>query len=307
MKINKSNSITGAVVLLLFGLFLTIFLLGLSLFGKNAMLDAGFLGRTRLNPAFLNKGWQNAILFLLLPLPPILCMERGIYELRRGISIRKDEIGVPKSIWRTFAVYFKYADFLNNLFFALFFLALIVLWLGVLMRSDLTITINTLMFFVGSAAYIALRKTLAKGLKATSNKWRKGFPSYTLLENGIEMRLFPVGKSKFAVNPPLVRLYFDELDEIRVFNDVEAENYMQYAIGPDLSLSKIMVEDKYRFLKGEIPRPSVFRSGSCTNSKSVLFRGRNLFYLITFETDDVEIIEESFRQYAAAKQTILSF
>jgi hypothetical protein len=167
----------------------------------------------------------------------------------------------------------------------------------VLVRSHPIFTVNTLTFILGFAIYVILRKTLSKGLKKTSNKLRKGFPSYTLLENGIEMRLYPVGKSSRAVNPPNVTLFFDELDEVKVLNDVEAESYMRYTVGPDLSLSGRMVEDKMRYLKGEIPRPSVFRSGSCTNSKPVLFRGKQLFYLITFETDEVAAIEERFRLY----------
>jgi hypothetical protein len=99
-----------------------------------------------------------------------------------------------------------------------------------------------------------------------------------------------------------VTLYFDELDEVKVLNDVEAENFLEYSVGPDLSLSRTMVEDKIKYLKGEIERPSVFRSGTVTNSKSVLFRGKCLVYLITFETDDVDIIEERFAGAVRSKQ-----
>jgi hypothetical protein len=176
-------------------------------------------------------------------------------------------------------------------------LTLAMFYIDVLLRAELTFSLNTLIFVIGITVFTLLRKTLASGLKTASNKLRRGFPAFVLSDQGIEMRLYPMGRSKHAVNPPHVRLHFDELDEVKVLKDVEAENYMKYTIGPDLTLSKTMVEDKYKYLKGEIARPSVFRSGTCTNSKSVLFRGKALFYLITFETDDVEIIEESFCKY----------
>lgn len=289
MKINKSNSITGAIVLFLFGVFLFFFLIGLSLLSQGSTA-------VELQLTFFEKTWQNYILFFLLSLPPILCFERGLYDLRRGINIRRDEMECNKSAWRLFAAYYKYADFANNIVFTLFFLIIIACVVFVLLQAELTFNVNTLLFFIGIIVYVILRKTLLAGLKKSAARLRKGFPSYTLFENSIEMRLYPVGKSKYAVNPPAVTLLFEELDEVKVLNDVEAENYMHYTIGPDPELSKTLISDKIKYLKGEIARPSIFRSGTCTNSKSVLFRGKHLFYLMTFETDDVEIIEERFNK-----------
>ena len=296
----KSNAILTGLTLFGFGVFAFIFTAGMALIPPGSgdiKTVSPILGTYTIRTVSFDSAVIDLLFWLILPLPGILLFEGGSFNFRQGLQINKDRMKeLPRTIWTRLAIFNGFADFFNSLLFFLLFIALCTLYLTEISRIKLAVSLNILLYAAAIATYILLRKKLSKRLGKVSKKLRKGFPTFILNENGVTLTLFQkVINSNIRLQP--VFLGFDELYEVKVLSSVEADNYLKYSVGPDLQLSVKMVSERQQYLKGEIARPSVFRSGSVTGSKVVLFRNNSLFYLITFETDEVECIEEAYSKF----------
>lgn len=125
-------------------------------------------------------------------------------------------------------------------------------------------------------------------------------PTYQLTEDGVTIKLFTMANKKHP-NPKPVHIRFDEVDDLQVLTYTEAEALLKYNIGPDLQLSVRQVKDTAAYLKGEIPRPSVYTFGDA-KSDCVLIRGPALFYMIAFDTDNVSDLIEAYRSFKASNE-----
>jgi hypothetical protein len=100
-----------------------------------------------------------------------------------------------------------------------------------------------------------------------------------------------------ASEPCIVTIRFDELDEIRAFSYVEAQSFVQYELGPDLQLGLKGSTELYRYLNGEIERPSVYGYYWGSLGTVLLLRGPQLFYLISVANADVNELVAAFNAY----------
>ncbi len=96
--------------------------------------------------------------------------------------------------------------------------------------------------------------------------------------------------------PCIVKIGFDELDEIRAFSYVEAQSYVQYEIGLDFQLALKQGKDMYHYLNGELERPSVYGHWGSLGT-TLLLRGPNLCYLISVSNANMNELLAAFNAY----------
>ena len=136
---------------------------------------------------------------------------------------------------------------------------------------------------------------LGKAWKGAAKRFRKGLPTYRLSEDGVTINLFPDAGKKFPELQP-IHIRFEEIDELQVMTYTESEAFLKYNIGPDFQLSKRQIEDTAAYLKGKIQRPSVYTYGGAKND-CVLIRGPELFYMISFDTDNVSDLTQAYQSF----------
>jgi hypothetical protein len=161
------------------------------------------------------------------------------------------------------------------------------------------------------AGYVAIRRPLFAAARAATKPGTRGgrivgsaLASYHVSDDTIILdlnrkRALPPGKRPFiglASEPSIVTIRFAELDEARAFTYVEAQAYVQYQLGPDLKIALESVAELYRYLNGEIERPSVYGQWGSMGSV-LLLRGPELFYLISVANKDVNDLAAAFIAY----------
>ncbi len=241
-------------------------------------------------------GW----FWLVAPLLGLFMLEGGRYSLRLAREMREDQMRHqpgPDAMaqaanaaayierWRTFVK-------------GLFFLALpIAMMAGLLMivaynwthgQPGLNRKFYTEMAVV--AAYLILRIPFLMLLKKVTGGIAPGRP-FRLEADGL---VFPnlmrvMGGSK---NPRWdVRIGFDDLEEIRDLSDMEAGAFLQYQIGPNLTLGAAAAVDQYRYFSKQIPRPRFYAVNALRpNGRTLYLRGPELFYLIAVDGDPRELL-----------------
>jgi len=111
---------------------------------------------------------------------------------------------------------------------------------------------------------------------------------------------YVVHKDEVIIDPAIrgfkkkITLKFSELSEIREMSFYEAEAYKDN-IGPNVPLGIEQTKSLYKLAKsGE--RPKVYFMAQ-SNGKTVLFRGKNVHYLITFNVDSAKDLIDAFKKY----------
>jgi hypothetical protein len=127
-------------------------------------------------------------------------------------------------------------------------------------------------------------------------------PKYELLDDSviIDLKFLPIGKrSRKAYK---FRVGFDELDEIRQFlSSGQTRVFLKYTVGPNPGFAFRKMRDFRRYLKGKIPRPTIYISRYCDAGQTVLLRGPKLFYIFEFDTDDASDLIEAFQNFKATR------
>ena len=144
------------------------------------------------------------------------------------------------------------------------------------------------------ALYLLIRPVLALVLRPVGRSVTSLMPTFAHDGNAITLDLkrkrgLPPSQRKFisvGTEPCIVKIGFDELDEVRAFSYVEAQSFVQYELGPDLQLALKQGKDLYRYLNGELDRPSVYGHWGALGT-TLLLRGPNLCYLISVSNDNV--------------------
>jgi len=158
------------------------------------------------------------------------------------------------------------------------------------------------------AAYFALRLVLPARLHMLTARLSglllKQLPTYSLEPDGImiDFRVKTLGPP--ARRSWIAKICFEELDQVRVFNSFqEANMFMRNSVGPDLKLVLKQTTGLYHYARGEIARPSVYsRFGSL--GTTILLRGKDLFYMISFENKDASDLVRAFEEFKKIPGTI---
>lgn len=300
----KVNEILIGLGLLTLGVLVLVFTMGLALLppgGASYQVHSPLFGTYQVNSLSLGSALANAMLWFFMPIPALFAFEGGLWRLHQGVKIREDKLKSQReTFWSKIAVFDQFIDLFNTVLFIIFLLLLITGSVYELSHLPKKLSVNIVIYAFTIFAYILIRKKLVKGLVSTSKLLRKGAPTYKLTEDGITIKLVAMWNKKQA-NPPPVHIRFDEIEQLEVFSYVEAEAFLEYEVGPDLQLSVRQTKDFVRYVKGEIPRPSVYAFGSSGSGldKRVLISGPELFYMITFENEDISDLLDAYSSFKA--------
>lgn len=305
IKKQKVNQIFVAIGLFMLSAIALVFTAGLALLpAGGGTVVSPVLGTYHIIKPSLGSSVFDAILYLLLPIPFILTLEGGLWRCREGIEMRKEALKhKPQNIWSRLAAFNQFKDILFALIFLGIFIILFLLLLHELWHYPKAISINIALYTMSLVAYVLIRKKLGKGWKKAAKRFRKGLPTYQLTEDGIKIKLFTMANKNHA-DPPPVYIRFDEIDDLKVLTYTEAEAYLKYNVGPDIDLSMRQIRDTAAYLKGEIARPSVYTFGGA-KSDCVLIRGPELFYMISFDADDVSDLIEAYGSFRGTQNNTL--
>ncbi len=246
------------------------------------------------NPNF--PGWA----WLIAPLLGLFMLEGGRYSLRLAREIREDKLSHqpgPDAIAQA-ANAAAYVQRWTELVKGLPFLALALLLMAGLLviiaynwrhgQAGLNRIFYTELAVV--AGYLILRVPFLKLLKKVTGGIAPGRP-YRLEGDGL---VFPnlmrvMGGRKTTRWD--VRIAFDDLEEIRDLSDTEAAVFLNYQIGPNLTLGATAAVDQYRYHRGQIPRPRYYVVNAFRpNGRTLLLRGPDLFYLVAVDGDPRELV-----------------
>ena len=101
-----------------------------------------------------------------------------------------------------------------------------------------------------------------------------------------------------------IKINFNEIDEIREMTYWESDAFMKYTIGPNAQLQIRETKDLYNYMKGKIDKPSVYiATGLNQNNKVIFMKGKDLFYLISFDSSDVSDILLAYKNYKQKRKS----
>jgi hypothetical protein len=296
---HKGNQMLAGIFLLLLSAIAVVFSIGFAmLLAEGGRVISPLLGSYQIHPISLGPPIANLILWALFPIPFIMTLEGGLWRLGETLKMRDEALGYkPDNIWSKIAGLLRISDYMKAALFITAFLAFLFLLIHEIHYWPKSISASLIIYAASTLLYFAIRKALKRIAKGVARKFRKGLPTYQLTADGVLIKLFTMASKKHP-DPAPVYIRFDEVDELRVFTFTEAQAFLKYNIGPDLDLGRRQVTDTAAYLKGEIPRPSVYTFGSA-RSDCVFIRGAELFYLIVFDTDDVTDLLEAYRSFKA--------
>ncbi|HTW96497.1 MAG TPA: hypothetical protein VMD74_02455 [Candidatus Methylomirabilis sp.] len=103
-----------------------------------------------------------------------------------------------------------------------------------------------------------------------------------------------------------VKIKFEEIDEIREVNYVEAQSLMKYQIGPNISLATRGAKDMYDFMKKKIEKPNVYvMMPAMSGAKTLVIKGQNIFYLSAVQNENFEDLLNAFEKYKSQGQSLM--
>lgn len=295
----KVNQVMTGIGLLMLGVLALIFTLYLALTpSQGGTTVSPLLGEYHFNSLTLDSPIANAFLWFLIPSTWLFCFHGGIWRIRDGVKMRPSTLDYqPQTFWSKIATFLQFRDILNTGFFLLLFLVLLVFSMHEFWYAQKAFTVNLFFYVLAVVIYVFTRKKIADIWASFKRKMQKGLPTYTLTEDGLTIKLVTMWNKK-QPDPPPVQISFKEIDDLLVLTFIEAEAFLRYNIGPDLNISVQQAKDYAQYVKGKIPRPSVYTFGApANNDMNVVIRGPKLFYMLTFDTNDVSDLIEAYRSY----------
>lgn len=274
-KLPKLNQIFSGILIVITGILFSIFVLVAVLLPKSFIIESPLT-------------WFLVAIFL------IIYIEIGIWWTKQGFAIATSKLEYKeKSIWSLIAEFYRYADIVHVTIFIVFVLAFFGFILySLIPRLVYEGIVLSNQFFILAATFVIYaiaRKPIGKVFTPIMSKFRRVLPSYSLMDNSVIINL----KWRKLWGPKkdyVVKIDFNEIDEIRVFSWVEATAFLKYTIGPNIELLVRQTKDLHRYAKGEIARPSVYIVQFVSIGNTVLLKGPNLFYFITFDKDPSDLV-----------------
>ena len=298
MKTTKMVQILSGVAMLLTGLLIFVALLFFALLPEGSF---DLFGRT------WRDVWvsDSVLLWMFTTVFPISFVEGGLFWIRESRAMGSVAGDYPRSNgWSQVGRAQAILDLVGGVCAVFFLLALIglalVALLSLVVSAPVSLPGSALGLVAASVLYLIVRFPAALIWREVSGQVgtlaRKGLATYRLVDGGVEIDLGTrKGRSR---EPARVRLRFDELEEIRRFTFVEAQTFLKYTVGPNVELFARQTQDLYRYYRGEIPRPRVYTLTAANSvGTNVLLRGGDLFYLLSFEADDVSDLIEAFETH----------
>lgn len=286
----KINQVFSGVIMLIAGIFCSLFVLSLTL-----------LPQTRETSVFF--AWIYVAIFL------IIWFELSIWWLKRSFEIEssKLEYNREKNIWSDVAsyvvLYRKYTGVVRFVFSILLFLILFSFlfysFFIFFLPKHLSFSIPSFILLIAWILYIILRnqiKSLLKKIISPLSKVRLS-PTYSI-DNDYLIIDLNIKKLKDP-SRNIIRVGFEEIDELKTLSYAEGQTFKQYKVGPNIELVMKEIKDwKDYFYKNNIERPRVlcqftFQSGG----KTVFLKGKDLFYLVTFFNENMDDLINAYNSF----------
>lgn len=236
----------------------------------------------------------------------IIWFEGVIWWLRQSLRIEDSKLEYrEKSIWTRFGLFSQYAGIVLSIIIILILLSIlspvISFFISKFDYDSISISREFLSLVSTCGLYIITRNPIISALRKIGSslvkRFKGSFANYTLSDNGL---IIDLKWNNFKGQPGkyLINIGFDEIEEIRTFSFVEAQTFIDSWVDSNTELRSRQVKDMVDFSRGKIARPSVYESISSTG-RTVFLKGPNLFYLITF---DVENVDDLMNAYNSFKQ-----
>ena len=296
-KLPKFNSILVSFIILIAGIFFAIFTLLLTM----APLRSGDF----ISGSFW--AWFFVPIFL------IFFIEAIFSRLKKDLAIREENIKYKDgSVWTTFALVLQYIGIIQGIFSMIFLLVLFGFFFYVSPAKNIFTQgfVFSFQFFLLISVYFAyliirpifkrssLRSSFSNMGKSLSSSVAKNLPKYKIVGDGLVIDLNFKGLGKMKNKKWIIKIDFDEIEEIREMTWVESDAFMTYSVGPNLDLQIRLTKDLYNYTKGKIEKPSVYIATALNQSNKVIFmKGKNLFYLVSFDSTDISDILKAFERY----------
>jgi hypothetical protein len=248
---------------------------------------------------------QSLVVWLTVAIFFIIFVELSLSWTKQAFSIRSSQLQYDKSdLWTTIGHAYQYVDASTSLVAILFFVAMLaVLAYFVIQLMGNQVTFSTPFFtqLAVYALYLLVRRPLKPVFSrlgtAINNQARGALPTYQLTTDAVIVDL-NITDLEHPSKKCLVKIGFDEIDELRSFSYAEAQTFARYQIGPNVSLLSQQTRDLYNYLKGNIARPTVYGVNMISSGGTTVFlRGPTLFYFLTFNTSDVRDLMDAYESF----------
>ena len=237
-----------------------------------------------------------------------LWMHAAVYVLAQNFkmdaqkfaTIPSDEVVTSTSV--KLGTLISYLNIFEGVLWLLFMIvAIIPFALSAIQQSTFALTPTAIIFVVGIVVYgVILRPIVDWLMRLVKKMGMKNLASFTFDESAITIDLnirdLSAPSKKF-----IVKILFDELDEVRSFNYYEAQAFMTYEIGPSISLAVAAVQDEMKYLKGEIPRPNYYALNTTGVGHTLFLHGPKLLYLIVVQNLNCDDLVQAFNEYKSKK------
>ncbi|MGE5418315.1 MAG: hypothetical protein ACM3UZ_16375 [Acidobacteriota bacterium] len=302
-KTPKTNEIMTGVWAVAIGLVSLVFTLGLAMVPpKGGAAYSALLGSYHLNSVTPDSFLSNLLLWICLPLIPIISLEGGLWRFRQALAIDESKLEYKSdSIWSKIGALYQYIDIMSTLFYGLIILAILAACTYEVSNWPRQMSLNPVLYLLTAVAYFALRGKLAGLLGSFNKAMSKGSPTHQLTDDGVTIKLVTMWNKKNP-GPPPVHIRFDEIQEFQTMTYSEADAFLKYKVGPDMGLIARQTQDYARYVRGEIPRPSVYTFGAVSSaSKTVFIKGQDFFYLLNFGAADPTHLENAYNAFKASR------
>jgi hypothetical protein len=288
MEKPKLNQIFWGIIVLLVGVLSCIVILSLTLLPP----QLGFISESSLAWVFLAVFW-------------IVIIESGLWWTKQSFKIEERKLEYKeRNIWSHIALFYQYADMTHYILLSFILLALIgfVSYFLIYMLIHNPISFSKQFFILASVygVYVVARKPLKSTLKKTIKPiGQKTLSKYALTDKGFIIDL-NIKNMQEPLKKYLVSIGFDEISDLKTFSFIEAQTFLKYELGLNIELVAKQTKDLYEYIKGQIARPSVYTITSVSSlGKTVFFKGPDLFYLLTFDAEDVSDLISAYNSFKA--------
>jgi len=234
-------------------------------------------------------------------------LEAAFWLIRQGFKIDTSKLAnKERNAWSFAGLLTKIRDLGQVVVLVVMMLAfltfIIYAYRDDFMNNPIQFTQQFYVLLATFGVYILLRHPLKSILGSMGKKVRGNLSRYRLTSKGIEIDLnfknLTNRSKKYKVN-----IGFDEIDEIRTFSFMEAQSFLKYEIGPNVELVARQTQDMFQYMKGESNRPGVYTISALSSiGKTVFMRGPQLFYFLTFDTEDVGELINAFNSFRGSNQ-----
>ena len=256
----------------------------------NAVLIMCSLDKKGINPNTSPFIWASLAVFL------SFIMDRVLIMLSRSLKINTNlQPNDGKNDSKLYAIL--------HITFSIFLLVVVIYFSGKFLRfwyetlfppnRSLVYSPQFLGLLLGYVFYIMVRLPLKYFLSFISSKSAKIFklPTYRLINDGVEINFNMVDLSDSSKQYSAF-LHFKDIERMQILTYMDALSYYRYQIKPDLRIQAM--RNSAMFAKKQ---PDYYITQPVGNGINIVIEGKNLFYFMSFQTEDVTDLVEAYKLF----------